>query len=240
MVGLPSTDLSREKACSQTEVLRRICEPLGKGKKTFRLPASTPITEDDLVAANEFRRALGEFQSWRKDIVNGEAEPCDPRGFAFIFKEAMQQKGSCRPASTMLDCFQDDVLGTVPQHIVCRFKCAYEDLFQIAAARRTDYTSGVAVRITPRLPGRPVLLQHCSVADNDCPAATPLDLDDLHETLARFRSQLIDSCVESEESEEHNGNDEDISVVMSRERMNEEYMFRLARSKDFGPKNCVI
>ena len=103
-------------------------------EKTFRLPASAPITEDDLMAANEFRRALGEFQSWRKDIVNGEAVPCDPRGFAIIFKEAMQQKGSCRPASTMLDCFQDDVLGTVPQHIVCRFKCAYEDLFQIAAA----------------------------------------------------------------------------------------------------------
>ena len=34
MVGFPSTDLSKEKVCSQTEVLRRICEPLGKGKKT--------------------------------------------------------------------------------------------------------------------------------------------------------------------------------------------------------------
>ena len=106
-------------------------------------------------------------------------------------------------------------------------------LFVDSSARTKIYSRS-------QLPGRPVLLQHCSVADNDCPAATPLDLDDLHETLARFRSQLIDSCVESEESEEHNGNDEDISVVMSRERMNEEYMFRLARSKDFGPKNCVI
>ena len=93
---------------------------------------------------------------------------------------------------------------------------------------------------TPRLPGRPVSLQHCSVEDSDCPAVAPFGLDDLRETLARFRSQLTDSDVESEENEEHNGNDEDISVVMSRERMNEEYMFRLARSKDFGPKNCVI